>query len=177
MVNSRSLGLSHEYPLLDNLVFSLNRECIDASWCFKVISWFLISIFSLSLFLVIWNFFVFELPVPLFHVSSGLPFTYFGDISPQCRNEPFASYMNCLTFKCGSFSLIYILLFKIYLFTLEREGESTSGGMGRGRKSSSRLLAEQGAWHGAPSQDPNIMTRAEIKGQTFNLLSHPGAPH
>ena len=44
------------------------------------------------------------------------------------------------------------------------------------KKSSSRLPTECGAWCGALSQDPEIMTWAEIKSWPLNHLSHPGAP-
>ena len=49
-------------------------------------------------------------------------------------------------------------------------------GTGRGGETWSRLPSEWGAWLGARSQDPEIMTWAKIKGQPFNQLSHPGAP-
>jgi len=52
--------------------------------------------------------------------------------------------------------------------------------MSRGRaqreRISSRLPAESRAQHGARSQDPEIITSAEIKSWTLNPLSHPGAP-
>ena len=41
---------------------------------------------------------------------------------------------------------------------------------------SSRLQAELGAWQGAQSHYPEIMTWAETKSQSLNVLSHPGAP-
>ena len=43
----------------------------------------------------------------------------------------------------------------------------------RGRE---RILSRIWAWHGAWSHNPEIMTWAEIKSQTLNWLSHPGAP-
>ena len=51
---------------------------------------------------------------------------------------------------------IFTMFFKkdfIYLF--KKESEHGQGWRGRGR---SRLPTEQGASHGAPSQDPEIMT-------------------
>ena len=46
-------------------------------------------------------------------------------------------------------------------------------GRGRGR---SRFPNKQGAWHGARSQDPEIMTWDLSWRQMFNRLSHPGSP-
>ena len=48
-----------------------------------------------------------------------------------------------------------------FIHPFERERESTSRGRGR-----SRLLDEQGAPHGAWSQNPGIMTRAEGRSLT-----------
>ena len=48
-----------------------------------------------------------------------------------------------------------------------------SRGLGpREEKISSKLWSQQGA----QSQNPEIMTPAEIKSQVLNRLSHPGAP-
>ena len=48
-------------------------------------------------------------------------------------------------------------------------------GRERGReRTSSRLLTECRAWHGAGSQDPEIMTWAKSRSQMLNSLSHPG---
>ena len=47
---------------------------------------------------------------------------------------------------------------------------------GKGRESIlSRLYAEQGAWCGAWSQDPEIITWADAKSQKHSRLCHPGA--
>lgn len=40
----------------------------------------------------------------------------------------------------------------------------------------SRLHTQHGAWRGAWSHDPGIVTWTQIKSQVFNKLSHPGAP-
>jgi len=45
----------------------------------------------------------------------------------------------------------------LFIHSREKEGESTSRGMGGGR-GRSKLPTEQGAQHGARSQDPWIMT-------------------
>ena len=39
----------------------------------------------------------------------------------------------------------------------------------------SRLPTEQGAQHGAPFQDPEIMTQTKIKSQLLNQQNHPGS--
>ena len=64
-----------------------------------------------------------------------------------------------------------LISFKDIIYLFERERKNTSGERGRRR---SRLSAEQGAWCGAWSQDPGIMTWA--RRQTRHRLSHPGAP-
>lgn len=50
------------------------------------------------------------------------------------------------------------------------------GADGQGERIPRRLQAELGAQCGARFQDPEIMTRAEIKGRTLNPLTHPGVP-
>ena len=60
-------------------------------------------------------------------------------------------------------------VFKCFSYSFERKNEQRRG---RDRRRS-RLPAEQGARHRAPSQDPEIMTWAE--GRCFTD-SHPGAP-
>ena len=54
--------------------------------------------------------------------------------------------------------------------------ESDMGVEAEGETVSSRLRAERGTRCRAQSQDPEIMTWAETKSQTFNQMSHPGAP-
>jgi len=54
----------------------------------------------------------------------------------------------------------------IYLFILERESEQAGGGAER--ESSSGLPTERGAWRGAQSRDPEIVTWPETKSQTLN---------
>jgi len=67
--------------------------------------------------------------------------------------------------------------YKIHLFILEREHVQTGrGGGGRERESSGRLSTECRTPREARSQDHEIMTRAEIKSQSLNRLSHPGVP-
>jgi len=51
-----------------------------------------------------------------------------------------------------------------------------AGGGAEGERISSRLPAERRARPETPSQNPEIMTWAEIKSGTLNRLSHPGAP-
>ena len=57
---------------------------------------------------------------------------------------------------------------KYYLF--EGGGEGLQGEEQREREK------EKGRSMWAPSQDPEIMTRAETKRHMLNQLSHPGAP-
>ena len=60
--------------------------------------------------------------------------------------------------------------FKFTFFFLRENGR----GSAEGKRLLSRLHAQHRPWHGALSHDPKIMT-AEIKSQTLNRLSHPGA--
>ena len=74
--------------------------------------------------------------------------------------------------------IIFCKLFffqKLYLFIWETasQRESTSRRNSRGR-GNNRLPTEQGAQHGAWSQDPGIMTWAE--GRHFNWMSHSWIP-
>ena len=63
-------------------------------------------------------------------------------------------------------------LFKKYLFILERESMSTEGkGRGKGRERLlSRLHAQHGAWLGAQSHNPEVMTWAETNSWALNWL-------
>lgn len=76
-----------------------------------------------------------------------------------------------------SFSFyFYFLMIYIFMCVYEREREGAHGGRGRGRereRTSSRLPAECGAWPRAQSQDPKVMTWAEIGSCMLNQLSHP----
>ena len=56
--------------------------------------------------------------------------------------------------------------------------KSASGGEGQNKREIilSRLHAQHRAQCEAPSQDPGIMTWAEITSPTLNWVSHPGAP-
>ena len=75
--------------------------------------------------------------------------------------------MQCPTNKALGYVAIIISL---YLFW-ERLREIERGlGKGQRVRISSRLYAEHGAW----SQNPAIMTWAQIKSQRLNWLSHPG---
>lgn len=71
-------------------------------------------------------------------------------------------------------SMIQVLLIKSYLFIL--------GGMGagQGNREGDNLWQipcwEQSPVWGWPSEDPKIMTWAEIRRQTLSQLSRPGAP-
>lgn len=60
-----------------------------------------------------------------------------------------------------------------------KERERESMGLGRGRQRQRipcRLPTEHGGARGrAQSQDPETITRAEIRGWPFNRRSHPGA--
>ena len=92
----------------------------------------------------------------------------------QCNNEG-ASW----------FSPIYIY-FKDFIYLFERVFLYAWAGGGARQRGRSRLLAEQGAWSGAQSLDPEIMTWAEGRSLyrfnhwatgTLNQLSHSGALH
>jgi len=65
-----------------------------------------------------------------------------------------------------------LFFFKIYLFILERE---------RQRQHEWEAQRERESQADSPMStephDPEIMTRVEIKSQTPNQPSHPGAPH
>lgn len=50
------------------------------------------------------------------------------------------------------------------------------GGRAEGERLSNRLCTEHGAWHGARSCDPEVMSWAQTKSLMFNCLSHSGAP-
>ena len=52
----------------------------------------------------------------------------------------------------------------------------TGEGQKERERISSRLLAELGAQPGTQSNDPKIMTGAEIKSWTLNQLCHLGTP-
>ena len=60
------------------------------------------------------------------------------------------------------------------IYLRERERDNKREHERRAGRHRSRLPTEQGAWHRAGSQDPEIMTWA--KGRCFNNLSQPGAP-
>ena len=66
------------------------------------------------------------------------------------------------------------------IWETERDGENVHGcmswGRGRGKESSSRLLAECGPWHQLDPMTHEIMSWAEAKSQILNLLSHPATP-
>ena len=79
-----------------------------------------------------------------------------------------------LTVQLLAYYIMSSFFFKKDLFILEREREQERAGRGAERISS-RLPIEYGAWCGAQSQDPEIMTWAKIKSQLINWLSHPGA--
>ena len=69
----------------------------------------------------------------------------------------------------GLWPMDQLLFFlKIYLFILE----SGRGAEGEEERNPSRLCTEHRAWHGAWSQDPEIMTWAETKSQMLNWLRH-----
>ena len=67
---------------------------------------------------------------------------------------------------------IWQLFFFLRFYLSERGSKSTSRGKGRGRERS-RLPPEQGAWSGAPSQDPGIMTWAEGRHLTDWATQEP----
>ena len=64
----------------------------------------------------------------------------------------------CNSARWGQSPLGEHLFFKILCIYLREREHEQKVGRERGR---SRLLTEQGAWRGAPSQDPGIMTWAE----------------
>ena len=61
----------------------------------------------------------------------------------------------------------------MYLREREKAGARAGGAEGEGERIPSRLSTEWGVQHRATSQDPELMTRAEIKSQMLNRLSHP----
>ena len=66
-------------------------------------------------------------------------------------------------------------LFKIYFWFLILEKGEGEMQRERERNPPSRLLAGHGAWRGAQSHNPEIMTWAKIKSWVLSWLSHPGA--
>ena len=70
----------------------------------------------------------------------------------------------------------FILLCKDFIWERIHTWAVGGGGRGERRGKRDRLHAERGAQCGAQSHNPEIMTRAEIKSQTFNQLNHPGTP-
>ena len=91
------------------------------------------------------------------------------------------SELNHHNITFNSFYINFLEILFIYLFERERvhgsSGEGSWWGKSRGgRRGTSRLHPEYGAWHGAQSHDPKIMTWAEIKSQTLTWLSQPSAP-
>ena len=66
-------------------------------------------------------------------------------------------------------------LFKVYLFILgERESEQARAGEGQRERIPSRLCTARVESNvGLELLSHEIMTRAEIRGQTLNQLSHP----
>ena len=80
----------------------------------------------------------------------------------------------------GQFQSIMLTesFFFLSLFVL-RESESVSMKGGGAEREGERIIAGS-AWTpdaGLKPTNPEIMTRAQIKSQTFNGLSHPGAPN
>ncbi|XP_064444042.1 sterile alpha motif domain-containing protein 12 isoform X2 [Mirounga angustirostris] len=66
--------------------------------------------------------------------------------------------------------LIYFFFKDVFIYFRESERHSVhrGGGEAEGERISSRVLAEHGAPRSTPSQDPEIVTQAEIKSQMFN---------
>ena len=69
-----------------------------------------------------------------------------------------ATGTHCVSFDVGTF----LFYFKDFIYLRDRM--STNGGRARGRRT--RLPTEQGAWHRAPFQDPQIMTWARSRRLT-----------
>lgn len=61
------------------------------------------------------------------------------------------------------------------LFILEKEHKWGRGKVRGGERIPNRPYTEHGARHRTQSQNLEFMTQAEIKSQTLNRLSHPGA--
>ena len=86
------------------------------------------------------------------------------DLQPVCFSSVSLTPACCIfpiSKGQGHLTPLYIFLRITYLFEREKEREYTravEGIEGEGDKFSSRLLAEHGAGHGAPSQDPDTMT-------------------
>ena len=75
--------------------------------------------------------------------------------------------------------ILLLLLMFIYLFWEKKKEIAWVGEKGQGREREripGRLHAQPGAWCGAESHDPGIMTWAKIKSPKLNRLSHPGTP-
>ena len=71
-----------------------------------------------------------------------------------------------------------IFWLKASCFVFLRVCESMRAGVGgaEGQRILSKLHTQHIAWQGAQSHDPEIMTWAKIKSQSFNRLSQPGTP-
>ena len=86
---------------------------------------------------------------------------------------------------CYQKSLLALIFFNLRERETDRQTDcdyeyKLGKGRGQGRhteKILSRFHTQHGALHGAQCHDPGIMTYAEIKSQTLNQLSHPGAPY
>ena len=75
------------------------------------------------------------------------------------------SWLNPILNKCS------------YFFERERRERMRAGkGQRKGKTISSSLHTPHRAWRRAWSHDPGIMTWAYTKGETLNLLNHPGVP-
>lgn len=75
---------------------------------------------------------------------------------------------------CSSLPLIRVLGPFFFFFFKDSFIYFRRGGRWRERISS--IPHECGAWRRAWTHDPKFITQAEIQSQTFNQLSHPGAP-
>ena len=83
----------------------------------------------------------------------------------------------CLWFNSPFILVLLNSDYLMYLFQRESTSMSREKGRGKGR---SRLPTEQGARHGAQSQDPRIPGSQDHDlswRQSLNWLSHPGAPY
>ena len=85
----------------------------------------------------------------------------------------FSSYFFFISSKLKG---LWFFFFRFYLFIcLFRECKQGEEQQERERQNPKQIRAERGAQCKAQSNDPDIMTWAEIKSRMVNWLSHPGA--
>ena len=107
----------------------------------------------------------------LFTLSPVLP-----SLLSQCRKAPTSPLTSTALFKVRSKLCCWFFFFWKRQRVSEREGMSWGGA----ERETENLKQTPCCQHRVPcstrSHNPGIMTWAKIKSQTFNLLSHAGAP-